>query len=406
MKTNLDTIKATIDLSRANKKIKNPIIDTQFKNIVAIGRETDLLETLRRVDNPGFDVFTLPKNQLELYSSVAGIDPTLFELTILPNFIDFDLIEDKGDKVEIKYQSVSDVYEYGIKRINSQFNQNDKSMIEVIAKGMKKPIEENTYNSVLEQYPDYAQNNIKDYLDKAEILTATKAKDTIYYTSPRMFKSKNLFDKVLANADVPLIGEILEHISDIPGIPMDTIPNKFNLPVVQALAIAGTIEPINLEINGTMKEYAFTSDILLDRDDNDHLDLVKKTLANFRFGEKYSKWNLYRIESFLSALLDRGYSGAATPIGTDYKNLEMLGIVSVEKMSGLKHRFWLLKRDVIEDVLNIINGQISLIESVPRINFTQMNDSVLSRIDIANNNNNDVDAVADALRLIKDAVIS
>lgn len=353
MKDEVELIKATVDLSRAFNRIRNPIVGTQFKNILAVGRETDLLETLRRVDNPNYDVFTLAKSELELYSALIGIDPILLESKILPNFVNVNLIEDAGDKVEVKFQSVSNVYDYGLSRIRSDFDEKDKSIIEVIAKGMTKPIEENFFDTSVKKFPVFAQKTIKDYLTGAEILTPIKAKDAVYYTSPKIFKNKNIFNKVLEITEGSMVGSILDCISNVPGIPIEAMPKGFNTKIVHGLAIAGAIEPINLDINGIMKEYVFTSDITLDRADKDHLDLVKKTLANFRFGERYATWTLVALEKFLTSLLDRGYAGKATPIGTDYRNLELSGVVKVEKIPGDEYdrcRFWLLKRDVIEDM--------------------------------------------------------
>ena len=407
MKDKIDLIKAAIDLSRAYNRIRNPIIGTQFKHILTVGRETDLLETIRRVENPEFDVFILPKSELELYSTLTGIDPILLESSTLPNFLDSNLIEDKGDKVEIKFQSVSDVYTYGISRIPSDFDQKDKSILEVIAKGMKKPIEENILDNALQLFPSFAQGTIKKYLDEAKILGPMEAKDAIYYTSPKIFKDKKVFSRVLEIAEGPQIGDILDYVSNIPGVPIETIPKRFDTKIIHGLAIAGAIEPINLDINGIVREYAFTSDITLDRTDNDHLDLVKKALSNFRFSERYAKYTLKKIEDFLSSLLDRGFAGMATPIGTDYRNLELSGIVKVEKIPGDsigRYRLWLLKRDVIEDVLNIVTGNLALTESVPQINLTTMDNVVLSRITIANEQKSNVKEVTDALRKIREAM--
>jgi hypothetical protein len=136
---------------------------------------------------------------------------------------------------------------------------------------------------------------------------------------------------------------------------------------------------------------------------------VKKTLSNFRYGERYSKWNLYSIDSFLSSLLDRGYAGRATPIGTDYRNLELAGVVKVEKIAGDingKYRFWLLKRDVIEDVQNIIKGNIPFTTNIPEINLSSMDNTVTSRMSIAASPHLNVEEVTDAIRQIQGAIFS
>jgi hypothetical protein len=104
------------------------------------------------------------------------------------------------------------------------------------------------------------------------------------------------------------------------------------------------------------------------------------TLANFRFGEYYSsKTRLWSLNKFFNKMLDRGFAGSAEAIGTDYKNLEKAGVVKVEKIDASNFRFWLLKRDVIEDANNIIKGVIP-IQSAKKVgNLMDINNMVQTR---------------------------
>jgi hypothetical protein len=400
-KENLDFVKASVDLSRANNNIRNPVVTAQFKNIFSIGKETDLLETIRRADNPERDVFKLSKDELELRSARVGIDPTLLELSVIPSFIENNLIEDLGNEYEIKFQSIENVYDYGISRIESGLSEKEKSVIKVIAAGMKKPVIENTFDESLQNFPEYSLQSIKRYLDSAKILTPLSAKDAIYYTSPKIFKNRKRFDEILEVTEGSIIADVLDNVSSIPGIPSDTM--RFNQGLISGLAVSGAIEPINLNINGVSKNYLFAPAIMLENNEKDHLDLVKKTLSNFRYGERYSKWNLFNVTSFLESLLDKGFAGKATPIGTDYRNLEDSGIVKVEKITGDqygRYRFWLLKRDVVEDVLNIIKGNIPFDPLEANANLSKIDDSVSSRISLSNDSSYYIKEFTDAIRKI------
>jgi len=85
------------------------------------------------------------------------------------------------------------------------------------------------------------------------------------------------------------------------------------------------------------------------------------TASNFRFGEYYSKkTRLWSLDKFLSKLIDKGFAGNAEAIGTDYRNLETIGVIRVVPLSGNNFRFWLLKKDVVEDVRSIIRGTIPI----------------------------------------------
>jgi hypothetical protein len=82
-----------------------------------------------------------------------------------------------------------------ISRVNSLVSENEKSLLEVIAKGMKKPVKEEIFDATAQNFPQYL--NIGSYLDRAKILTQIPARDAIYYTSPKIFKLKREFNKVL-----------------------------------------------------------------------------------------------------------------------------------------------------------------------------------------------------------------
>lgn len=399
-------VKASVDLSRADRCDRNPIITTQFKNIFAVGKEADLLETIRRTENPNNDTFTLPKDELELRSARIGIDPNLLELSIVPTFIESNLIEDLGDEYEIKFQNVSDVYNYGVSRIESILTEKEKGIVKVIASGMKKPILDEVLEDAINKFPKYAQKNITPYLDSTKILSPIVARDARYYTSPRIFKNRDTFNKLLKESEGYTIANILDSVSETPGIPSEIM--SYNKALISGLAISGAVEPINLNINGSSKNYLFSPNILLENNSEDHLDLVKKTLSNLRYGERYSDWNLHNIEKFLESLLERGFAGRATPIGTDYRNLEDSGIIKVEKIPGDqygRYRFWMLKKDVIEDVLNVINGNIPLDTKIPNASVYNMENTVSSRIVLSNEKSSYLREVTDAIRQIHGAIL-
>lgn len=283
-------VKASIDLSRANNIIRNPIITTQFKNVFVVGKETDLLETLRRSENSEYDVFTLSKDEFELRSARIGIDPNLLELSVIPNFMKLDLIEDLGNSYEIKFHNVSDVYNYGISRMESIFSEKEREIVEVIATGMRRPVMEEILENAVQNFPKHSQGPIKAYLDSTRILSPLLAKDARYYTSPKIFKNKEIFSRIFKTSEGSKVADVLDNISETPGIPSEIM--NFDQGLIAGLAVSGAIEPINLNINGISKNYLFSPSISLDRNGDDHLDLVKKTLSNFRYGERYSEWNL------------------------------------------------------------------------------------------------------------------
>jgi hypothetical protein len=86
------------------------------------------------------------------------------------------------------------------------------------------------------------------------------------------------------------------------------------------------------------------------RDDvPDVLDQVKLVVASFAFSTRYARFKLSDPDRFLSRLIEDGYAGNASPIGTDYGAMERQKIVNVEPTSpgSSRHRFRAVKRDTL-----------------------------------------------------------
>jgi hypothetical protein len=81
----------------------------------------------------------------------------------------------------------------------------------------------------------------------------------------------------------------------------------------------------------------------------DVLDQVKLVIASFAFATRYARFKLSQPEVFLDSLIDRGYAGNATPIGTDYGAMEKQKIVNVEPVvpGSSRYRFLAVKRDTL-----------------------------------------------------------
>lgn len=80
----------------------------------------------------------------------------------------------------------------------------------------------------------------------------------------------------------------------------------------------------------------------------DVLDQVKLVMASFAFSTRYAKYKLQNPDTFIDSLIDRGYAGNASPIGTDYGAMERQRIVNVEPTgAGDRYRFVAVKRDAL-----------------------------------------------------------
>lgn len=108
----------------------------------------------------------------------------------------------------------------------------------------------------------------------------------------------------------------------------------------------------------------------------DAFDLAKAFVTSLTYGMTSSAYNRGRIQmitALLAKLIRGEWVGPATAIGQDYQVLEYKGVVKVEHVSGNRCRMKLLKREVGELALQVINdgdaSQNSL-ESLPSVAVT------------------------------------
>lgn len=390
-----------------NKGYNEISISNELNNIVHLGKEIDLLETIRRQDNPEKDVFSFPKQQLTLYGAGIRMDPIVLERITMENFIEKDLIRIlNDDTIEVNFKDWRKILNYGKSQIELSLNSRSQELLNLLAEGMVKPVNDDYYQKVITSFPSTVQNPLSNYLSKSKLLSPIQAKESIYYSSPKIYKHEDSFRKLLEYNEDEKISNALEFLTCNPGIPLESInPESLNHSLLKGLTLSGALDSISLDINGISHEYLIPSNLNTDRLDKDHLDQVKKTLANFRFGQSYAKWTLRSPKIFLEKLLENGYAGNASPIGTDYRHLEAAGIVTVEKISGSNYRFWMHKQDIIEDTIKVLNGSVPVISANPYINIDKMDDSVLSRMILEQTQEPDVKIVTDALRKLQRSII-
>lgn len=397
-----DHVVSALDLSRAHKGFNDLSLYSELNQIVLLGKEIDLLETLRRQENPEEDSFNIPKRQVVYYGSAIGIEPVVLEQISLLNLENQGLIEKNDGNIEVKFKDSKKIFEYGISQINDKFEFKDKNLLNLIVNGMTKPIPQSDFDNVILKFPQYLRSSLGDYLIKTKLLQPIQAKDTLFYSSPKLYKHEDSFRRLLEYNEDNKISDALEFLCNNPGIPLDSIsPNYLNNQLLKGLTVAGALDSITLNVDGVQRSYLIPSNLNSNRYDNDNLDQVKKTLANFRFAERYSKFKLTDLTRFFESLLERGFAGDATPIGTDYRNLELAGILKVERTHGDYHRLWMLKKDVIEDTLKVLKGSVPNIQQNPNINLIEMDNAVLSRMVMSQNEGPNVKKVTDAIRDIE-----
>ncbi|WP_153465078.1 hypothetical protein [Sediminibacillus terrae] len=163
--------------------------------------------------------------------------------------------------------------------------------------------------------------------------------------------------KDLDIADKDDLTALIDSIQKKQGFPIEDLPpiapNLLNLALK-----TGIINPTIVATNrGIKKEFGFSSNLIGEGLYNDDiLDDVKILLASMRFSERYTQYSkIHDLNSFLRALIDRDKVGPHSANGTDYILLEKKGIIETIPDSKGKYFMRLLKKDVGEAALKIIN---------------------------------------------------
>jgi hypothetical protein len=371
-------VSVAVDLSRLPD---DAIAETGLATIVNVGREVDLLETIRRTEKNA----VVPLDILKIEASRLRIPGELFNVVTIIEFQKkkvLNIIDD--DKVQLHFQNSSDVYSYGLQRISEMKDAAQLKFLEILSKTLVKPAPVKDFYDILGLFPKHFRDGLWNFVVRNKVLIPFQYNNEGFLISHRLYKDEKKFRMALEILKEQKLENIVEFLQNNPGNPLPVVSQRLNAKEnsLYLLCKYGILEPIKLEVQGDAKEYLFSPTSTLSREDKDHFDLVKMTLANFRFGEYYSKkTRLWSLDKFFTRILDKGFAGSAEAIGTDYQNLENK-VVRVQKIDGTNYRFWLLKRDVIEDARNIMRGEIPIHSTKSVGNLTDINNLIQTRSQI------------------------
>lgn len=372
---NRELVYQAVDLSRLPS---NLIAETQLADILEVGREVETLEVIRRSEKDA----EIPSDLLKLHAATLRIDSNFFETNVKMQFEEKGMIAIVNNKVKILFQTCREVYNYGLKRLTEIEDDKQILLLEILAKALKRPISFNDFVEILQRFNAPYRDALYNFIVKNKILIPFKFRSESYLIIHRLFKDEKKLRMALEILEEHHLENIVEFLHKNPGNPLPVVGQylKTDYTTLNLLGKYGILEPIRLDVQGDSRNYLFSPQSTLVREDKDHFDPVKMTIANFRFGEYYSKKSRLRsLDDFLSSMLDRGYAGWAQAIGTDYHNLEKAGIVKVRRISGNRYRFWMLKKDVIEDARDIIRGIIPIHSNKNVGNLTNINNLIQTR---------------------------
>src|SRR5213594_2910714 len=113
-------VAAAVDLSRLHG---DPVAELQLSDLLLIGRESDLLEAIRRSKK---DVVE-PLDLLRLQASKIGIPPQVFESVCLPRLRGNCIELDVEGNVSLKFTNTEQIYTYATKRLKELEREPEKT---------------------------------------------------------------------------------------------------------------------------------------------------------------------------------------------------------------------------------------------------------------------------------------
>lgn len=395
---NPNFVPMVVDLARLDK----PLIHNALPNVYLVGKEVDILESIRRTDN----IHEMDIKLINWHGMALNINLSLMRF-IIQAFQTYGMIEIENDeRVTLCFTNTEEVYKYGLNRMKELLTEKEIALIDYLIGTWKKPLPADELYKIINLFDKPFRELLESFFIENNILKPFYYKNESNFVSPRIYKNENNFRTAYEILEDNKLSNITDFLIDNPGNPFNVVQRhtKTSANVLDILNQSGIIDPLKLNVKGDEKAYLFSTDLLSDRKDQDHFDLVKMTLANFRYGQYYSKIStLRRLDDFLSSLLDRGFAGRATAIGTDYKNLEIAGIVKVRDVVGGLCRFWLLKRDVIEDARSVLRGNIPITSNLSVSGIENMESIVRTRSTIQPNLRDvSIKKIAEAIRQIEE----
>ncbi len=177
----------------------------------------------------------------------------------------------------------------------------------------------------------------------------------------------------LSTTDVQRVGEVDERLRKFGCLPLDEVKTLLGDQLFDKLA-AISMYDINV-VNNTKEDVAFvTRPAAFSKYGNalveDALDLAKAFVSSLTYGMTRSACSRGRIQMLarlLGALISGEWVGSADAIGEDYRALELRNVIEVRAGEKYGHDMRLLKKDVGEMALAVIQSGDTSDRSLPRI---------------------------------------
>jgi len=332
-------------------------LEGAFPNTCFIAKLTNLAESLR----------TNIPSEAEIKADLADALCQKFGFYGLERYV-LEKLQDKGiikierPKIEVLCKDQKNLLQImggeWINRVKTQTpkNQNECALIELMEQLSSKPLTKHEMDEILKNTNKEYAKSIITILENLNLLICLDSFNL--FCSPETFGTGCKEDIVSKLSEFKIdkkytdLINTIQNIKENPAVPLEFLPNQ---ELVKELSMTGFLEPYGITVGGRTVKFLFSGDLKAD-----DLYLTKETAAHFRYANTYAEKKFGRLEDpvlFLTKLIEKGHSGAATNIGTDYNSLILNRVIRIEK-GGLSGRYMMypVKEDILEGARNILSG--------------------------------------------------
>lgn len=310
--------------------------------------------------------------KLKKMANQVGISPSELKRTILP------IMEEFSDKrIKVRKNTAGDIvgieeYIYDNKTVmgisGNIFQNIDPSDVERIAidsldNTKKIPhLESELYQKLTNNYSENDISKSIAFQQQFSLLKKVSTGKEAIYSNEYVWGNKHeKIAHVVSNIDLGKrqnLEEVINVIQNKQGIPSEQLIGV-DKNLLDLSKRVGMLDPTKIVTRSDLeKEFLFSSNLINKAIyDEDILDDVKLFIASIRFGENFTKHSrLEQTELFIKALINRDRVGPHSSNGTDYVLLETRGIIKIEHAYNDRYYMKLLRKDVAEQALKIIQS--------------------------------------------------
>jgi len=364
------------DIERVIGKYDSPVLGNHFRATLPSGKAVRLLISLQGQGRV---------NKAQLYSmahSEVGLSSYELENSYFPLFQDWGFITIANDYIDENIKSRDAV----LSRVGQWWrdlnpHNVEKLSVDLFDMAARRPQSGDKIQTLLDQYTSDDYKSSFSHLSNSGLVDLFTFKDIKWYYSPEIFgQDYDKAIKYLSTADEKQLTEInslIDEVNKEQGVPIDLLIKKHGSKLLEQVPGVGLLYGYGLEIGTNHSTFMFTPDLrsrFEQEGRGDKFEIIKPGVAHFQFANKLAnpatgKLNL-NPAVIINRLIERGFAGDATAIGTDYELLVKKGIVKVEPTSGSRYKFVLPEsREKIAD-LEAIRDAFEAQQIIPNVDFS------------------------------------